>query len=273
MHELNKAYGAGLDGKISETNLNPDYGKGCLRRHILLESHSDNRVTAALEDDCHAFSMALTHDGEKITDIEATWNRHTTTTCPGAVDQIKSLIGCPLSDHLLSHRHHTEATHNCTHLFDVAGVMITHAKRYVDTNRPQKLLYAITVTDAVEGLNTLKLCENGQEIMKWEMKNLIIQSPAKYKNQHPLKGMTSWGVSNLEVRELEYAVMMQKALFVTVARLYNMNDLEGVRAIDSLHPAGVCYAVQPERVDDCLRVPTKKDFSDTPEEVLKFYTG
>ena len=276
MQDLNNAY-SGADNsanqKVYEEFRNPDYGKGCLRRHILVEAHDDMTVTAALEDDCHAFAIALKHDGEKITDINATWERHTTSTCPGALEQIKSLIGCPLSGNLLSHRRFTDPTQNCTHLFDASGVMITHAWRFTQSRKPIRTLYEITVTDAVEGKSTITLNENGSEKLRWDMEQMIIQSPPRYKGQHPLKGMTSWAVNHLEPQELEYAVMMQKAQFVTVARLYQMNELQGVLATESLHPPGVCYAVQPERVNDCRRVPTKKDFSDTPEEVLKFYTG
>ena len=47
--------------------LDPRYGSGCYRRVILLNSPVAGVVEAALEDDPHAFSIRIEHDGAAST--------------------------------------------------------------------------------------------------------------------------------------------------------------------------------------------------------------
>jgi len=66
------------------------------RRLIDLHCTDDATVTAWLEDDFHHFGVTVIHDGKAIVDIHAAAPRYPWTTCPGALHELRALIGKPL---------------------------------------------------------------------------------------------------------------------------------------------------------------------------------
>ncbi|MFM7785844.1 MAG: hypothetical protein ACKPE6_14570, partial [Gammaproteobacteria bacterium] len=95
--------------------LNPHYGTGCFRRAIRLWRIDAATVGAAVEDEPHAFALRLSHDGERVTGVEAEAVRFPLTTCPGATDALRSIIGAPLDPRMSVLKQHADPRANCTH--------------------------------------------------------------------------------------------------------------------------------------------------------------
>lgn len=64
-------------------------------RSVLL-SGSDREVCAEMADDAHHFRVRLTHDGERIVDLEGEAVRYPWTTCPGSAERLATLRDMPL---------------------------------------------------------------------------------------------------------------------------------------------------------------------------------
>ncbi len=112
----------------AEFPANPAYGTGCFRRKIHL-INQPGRVVAALEDDCHGFRVTLHHDGATVTEVEAETLRIPFDTCPGAIEPIKALSGIALGSEPKTITTQVSPFSNCTHLFDLSVLAISHASR------------------------------------------------------------------------------------------------------------------------------------------------
>lgn len=240
------------------------YGKGVFRRHISLTKPSHNSVLAALEDDCHAVQILLKHDNINVTEIEAKWHRYPLTSCTGAVDAIQSAVGCPLSTNILAPRDYFDSKQNCTHISDLTCIAIVHASRNED-NR----LYEVEVTDAQDGVSIAGLLCNGRLEMEWTIKNSTIVAPNSFAGRSPTEGLSSWARNTLDLRELEYCIILQMSAFVAVSRLFDLNSMAGQNAASSQRQ-GTCFATQPERFNTALRLASQKDFTNTVDTILKF---
>src|SRR5258708_28044983 len=91
----------------------------------------DSQVRAVIEDDYHHFRISLWHAQGKVAAIEARAFRFPWDICPQATGEIQSLKGTPLDANLVAvSRLHDARTH-CTHLFDLAGLMISATARSI----------------------------------------------------------------------------------------------------------------------------------------------
>ncbi|BFM16941.1 hypothetical protein R50073_31240 [Maricurvus nonylphenolicus] len=250
------------------------YGTGTFRRHIHIKATSSTCIKGYLEDEPHAFSVELQHDQSKITSIEATWVRHPTSTCPGAIDKLKELEGAPLSSNPLDIRAFSDSKSHCTHFFDLTALMITHA---YNTNRSTKssdigtvFFYTMAITDEANGLSTARLNLNGKELQYWSMKHGTIESPSHLKGQNPMMGMTSWAKDKLSVQEISEVLCLQKAIFVATGRRFKLNELQGANCKEVGQPIGQCYAMRDGREEESIRIGKRIDFTNTPEDMLQF---
>lgn len=106
------------------------YGSGLYRRRVQLIGTLNQGVTgnqriaggqvfAQMGDPYHGMRCTLTHDGHVVTDIRADLPRTPLSTCPGAAEPIKKLIGIALDLPLRDISRHGNPRGNCTHLFDL----------------------------------------------------------------------------------------------------------------------------------------------------------
>ncbi len=245
--------------------LNPDYGKGIYRRCILLCNH-EGTVTAELEDNNHAFRILLYHDGEVVTRISAEAIRFPNNTCGGAVGLLQDLVGARLSASPRAIIGYTKRRANCTHLYDLAVLAVSQAVRGETRRR-----YDIEIPDEVEGKTTSSVRRNGRPVLRWSLKNSIIQAPEPFRGLNAVKGTRGWLERHLEGDALEAALTLQQGHFVALTRPYDLNALSGHRIVDDKMMEGACYAYGPGIIEEgfCL-ANTVKDFTHRPEQMLQY---
>lgn len=244
-----------------------NYGKGCYRRVVLLDVPDTFTVTAALEDDPHAFFLRIAHDGERVTAVSAHAERHPLSTCSGAVGPITALVGARLTQASLELKRHADPRANCTHLFDLAGWAIAHAARGATGLRR----YEISIPDAVEGRMEAVLLRDGEEVLRWVIEHGGITAPERFSGQQVLGGFTRWASSALSGDELEHALMLARGYFVSLARIYDMAAAGSHPAADHPMPAGSCYSYSSGVVEQAWSLPaSRRDFTATPETMLRW---
>jgi hypothetical protein len=241
----------------------PDYGQGSYRREISLRSE-DGCVSGRLEDDFHAFGVSIRHDGRYVTEAEGDAGRFPWTTCSGAVDPLRRLIGMELSPRPGAVRDHTDSRAQCTHLLDLAGLAIALAARGGATRR-----YSLEVPDSVEGRSRPRLLRDGSEILVWELAAGRIAAPEPFVGQRAFGGgFTRWAERCLDPNLAEAAVVLQRACGIALGRMYDMDQTPGAWAFGAM--AGpACHSFGPEHVNQARRmVGSARDFSRTPERLL-----
>lgn len=255
------------DDGFASAPLNPSYGSGCYRRVVLLRAPDLRTVIAALEDDPHAFSVRLGHDGERVTSVTAHAERHPLSTCSGAVAPIEALVGAPLTRVSLELKRHADPRANCTHLFDLAGWAIAHAARGGTGERR----YEISIPDAVDGRTEARLFRDGEEVLCWAIEHGRITAPVVFAGQQILGGFTRWASAALAGEELEHALMLARGYFVALARIYDMVSAGSHPAKDHPMPPGSCYSYTPGVIEHAWSLPgSRRDFSAAPEQLLRW---
>jgi hypothetical protein len=245
----------------------PRYGSGCYRRVIVLRQCGPSRVEAAVEDDPHAFAVTVEHDGERVTSIEAVAHRYPLTTCSGATAPLQAVVGASLSESIVDLKRHADPRRNCTHLFDLAALAIAHVFR-ADRER----VYRIEIPDEIEGITEARLDRDHGRVLTWSLQDGVITAPARYAGQRVLGGFTSWAVANLSGEELEFALVLQRGYFVALSRVFDMARVSMGPASEDPMPSGACFSYSPGQAEHAWRVAgSRRDFTDTPEQMLHWY--
>jgi hypothetical protein len=242
-------------------------GPGVFRRSIALES-SGGEVRGELADDFHHFAVRVVHDGERATRVEGEDVRVPWTTCPGAVEPLRRMVGAPVSDRVLEVFKHTRPREQCTHLHDLACLALTHAARGEGRRR-----YDVAVPERVGGATEAVLRFDGEDLLRWGLQgNRVQRSTPDVFDGLPLAISPFLDFLLDELRDrpalVEAAWILQRAVFIGGGRRH---DFEGMReAKDFAAVVGAaCHTFAPERVGDARRVGgTVRDFSDAPEKVL-----
>ncbi len=243
---------------------NPDYGGGICRRRILLRSIGQ-RVIAELEDDNHAFRVTMDHDGRVITGIEAEFLRAPKSTCDGAANPLMVLVGAPLSDSPLAMCKETDPRANCTHVFDLLGLAVTHAKR-----GEKQRQYDAAVWDERDGEMRFELQRNGELVFAGVLKAGEFLSPDPFTGRNLRKGFTSWAREALDNELLEAAIVLQRTHYISITRRVRMDMLAGTRVADEPMPKGVCHSYNPGVIEESINTPDLRDYSESPEKMFAF---
>src|ERR1700754_3969540 len=98
---------------------NPDYGRGIYRRLLRFAADPAGMV-AQVDDTHHAYWLAIDHDGDRVTAIDAGFVRAPTTVCPGAAAGLAALIGLPVTATTARLLASFPAPANCKPLADLA---------------------------------------------------------------------------------------------------------------------------------------------------------
>ncbi|GAA5315341.1 MAG: hypothetical protein AseanaTS_05460 [Candidatus Pelagadaptatus aseana] len=250
--------------------LDPTYGSGCFRRHIRISAVVSGEVRGALEDDCHAFEVCLRHDGHQVTDVQARWLRYPTTTCPGSLEVVTSMVGCPLSDDLLVIKRYTSAATQCTHLHDMMCLLVVHA--YLSLSGDETVTeYQVAVSDPDPQTQQQRLIlkVNQDVVFDWLIRDWRLVTPQAFAGLPIMKGFMGWVTKRLP-EQLVHAFILQMGYFVSTSRRLNFPLMVGMQVQDAGHPINACYASLPERAVDSFKVDHKRNFKDCPEQLLRF---
>jgi hypothetical protein len=228
------------------------------RRRIELAGQQDGQggqVRAVLEDDFHHFRVALEHRGGVVAAVRGETPRHPFSACPGAAPELNRLAGMRLDSIANSVTLYTDATQQCTHMFDLAGLAIALAARGDRYRR-----YDIEVPRHVDGRSHARLWRDGALLLEWEVDGSTIVGPAPYAGVDMRKGMARWALGTLPAEEAEAALVLRRCALISLGRLKDI-DRE-----PHAHLTGRCYAQQPARAPQAIRiVGSTWDFSARPQ--------
>ena len=213
-------------------------------RTVLIEPR-DSMVLASVEDDYHHMRVALHHDGERVTRVEATMIRAPWSTCPGAQAALcDTFTGMALADIVATggKRMH------CTHLFDLTLWAAAHVADSHDTR------YATEVTDPVDGERRLRLMSDTAPAMEWIERDGKLAEPGELA-----------GKSLFEIREWIAGESHQVAEKAKILRwagiLAHGRQIPLARQSDASRMPPNCFTFQPERAAQADRVGEIRDFS------------
>lgn len=228
------------------------------RRRILIASHASGGrgvARAVLEDDFHHFRVEVGHEDGVVGQVGGTALRNPYTTCPGASGQLSSLKNMPLNSVANSVVRATDASVQCTHMLDLAGLAIAAAKRGI-----QRRHYEIEVPRRVGARTSGKLARDGIGVLHWEIDSTVISTPARYAGVNLHEGMARWALTTLDEDEAEAALVLRRCMMISRGREYDLDIVKTARA------SGNCYAQQPDRASEGLRViGSTLDFSRQPD--------
>jgi len=262
---------------LSALGLHPNmqYGTGCLHRKILLRKITDSSrpiekgqhvVIAELEDNCHVFRVRLYHNTQKICDASGEAIRYPNNTCPGSIDLLKKLIGLSLGDGPSAFPNNFNSREFCTHLFDLACLAYTHASRSEDT----RLYHAIINDEDDDGICDAKIFINEKIIFHWHLKQHEIQNEGLTQGLNMRSGFTRWAMNHLQGDELESAIVLAKANFVSMSRRVDTEKISGTQLINGIMPKDICYTYRSPIMETAYHLKNSiKDYSENPQDMLK----
>lgn len=251
-----------------EAIYDPRYGSGCYRRAIVLRRQTPGCMRAAVEDDPHAFSLTLEHDGERVSGISAEARRYPLTTCPEATEELRALIGAPLNDPLRTLAHWQDPRRHCTHLYDLAMLAMSHACRDGIECR-----YDITIPDLRDGGSVAMLERNGETVLTWTLQDGVIVAPEPYAGRKVFGGFTAWAREALDDIALEHAFVLQRGFFVALTRMYDEDAAPPGPASLFEMPPDSCYSYRTVNAVRAWRaVGNRHDFTEVDSvELLRWF--
>lgn len=211
-------------------------------------------VRAALEDDFHHFRVWVRHRAGLVSAIGGEALRHPYSLCPQACDQLQQLLGMKLDRVAHSVTRQTDASHQCTHLLDLAGLAIAAAAR--DTRQRR---YDIEVAQRIDDRTRAVLLRDHDELLSWAVNGTRLEGPPPYTGINLREGMARWALSTLTEEMAEAALLLRRCTLISMGRAYNLD--EQVHAMNT----GLCYSQQSDRAEQALRMKgSTLDFSDNP---------
>jgi hypothetical protein len=244
------------------------YGDGVFVRSLAIRRVSPGKISLAMEDPVHAFTIEFEHTDDVVKSVDVTWVRSPFSSCGGASNALTAMVGCKLEDNVFDVARYTEASHQCTHLHDMLCLAVTHAYE----RRPD-YRYDLVVPDSVRGTQVATLSRDGQVLLHFEVEDYRrVIEPEACRGLDVRKGFMSWVRANVPGAQQEHYVMMQRGLFVARSQQVDLESLVGQRALPFGPPVGVCFGSQPKRYGDAMRVSVPRRFNrETVGETLRFF--
>ncbi len=228
------------------------------RRRVVITAEAHGTalwVRAALEDDFHHFRVEVRCVDGVVTQATGEAPRHPYTLCKLATAELTQLVGMPLTGVPHAVTRYAEASEQCTHLLDLAGLCVAAAargtaQRQYDIEVPQR---------EPQGRTQPKLWRDGVLLLEWLIDDDLITGPAPYTGINLRAGLARWALTTLPEEEAEAALLLRRCTAIAVGRSRNLDLQVHARA------TGYCFAQQPLRAEQAIRVlRSTLDFSATP---------
>jgi hypothetical protein len=190
--------------------------------------------------------------------------RYPWTECPGAAIPLRALRGMELSARLSAAAEHTDSRANCTHLFDLAALAVTHAH----AGRARRQL-DLAVPDWVEGRSRPSLSRDGAPLLLWDVERLRIAAPAPFAGVSLRGGaFARWAEANLDPETAEAALALRRACFIAGGRMHDLDAAADASLYMSMAPRS-CHTFTPGIAERARRMRgTTLDFTKAPEALL-----
>lgn len=220
-------------------------------------SGSLGEARAVLEDDFHHFRVAVSYRDDLVTQVLGFALRNPYASCPAASTQLVALVNMPLNSVANAVIRATDASLQCTHMLDLAGLAIACAKRGIQTRQ-----YDIDVPRRTEGKTSGSLMRDAVTLLTWQIQDSQILSPPPYAGINLREGMARWALSTLSEDEAEAALVLRRCVVISRGRERDL-DLQV-----SAKLTGNCYAQQPAQAATSLRqIGSTWDFSTRPAQL------
>ncbi len=210
---------------------------------VTRETPHGSEARAAVEDDYHHFRVALTFASGLVTGAQGYSLRIPYTACSQAGDKLAALTGMKLDAVANSVMRATNATLQCTHMLDLAGLAIAAAARGIG-----KRVYDIEVPRRSGSTTTGRIDCDGVNVLAWKIDGAVITEPPEHAGVNLHEGLARWALSTLSQDRAEAALILRRCLMISRGR---ERDLD---VIAHAIPSGNCYSQQPERAPTALRV-------------------
>lgn len=240
---------------------------GVYRRLVDLKTWDETTVVGWLEDDFHHFGMTLVHDGARVTDLRVAEPRHPWSACPGATKPLQDLKGAPLFGRCSQIGEHVDMRLQCTHLFDLASLLIAHAFHRRDHHRYHAQVYRLDTVKPQAPHNWLRatLHRDELQILEWDVDGRIIQAPATAAGRSIDHGFREW-TEAMDEAQAEHAWVMRRAVFVSLGSMIVMDQ---PYIADDMPMGAVCHNYQPEqRMSSVYQLHSIRRFDAGPEGML-----
>ena len=235
---------------------------GIFRRQIDLRRRGERTVVGWLEDEFHHFGIALVHDGECVRDVRAAAPRYPWTTCPGAAAPLRALVGLPLMRSCAELGALVDMRVQCTHLFDLASLVIAHAHAGREHRR-----YHGTVEPLAAGgpgrLRATLYCDD-REVLRWDLDDDRIVAPPRYAGRTIYHGFRQW-TDTLDAEEAEHALVLRRVAFVSNGRKIR---IEHLRNAAELGQDAVCHSFRPGVREIAVPIPNSRRRYDAGERLM-----
>jgi hypothetical protein len=190
------------------------------------------------------------------------------TTCAGAYDRLQRLVGKSIQQSTKELVAQIDPSSQCTHWFDLALLTISYCRR---SEHEAERIYDVEVPDEADGAVNVKLWCNQQLLLDWQIADWVIQAPNNFAGNTLFKGFAAWANAIEDETVQEAAFILQKGYFVSRARRFDIAKLEDEPANKHTMMRGACFSYSEPQVDIAKRtIGTVRDFTDCPEQLLKF---
>jgi hypothetical protein len=235
------------------------------RRHELRALDAAT-VVAAVEDDMHHFELTLRHDGRVVTAVDGRAVRWPWAPCTDGARAVDALVGMPLDTSSSAVGAWTDATTQCTHQFDLAGLAVAHAARHAAGGAPTRSYLAV-VPDWEQPPYHAWILRDGVEVLRFTIDGRTVAAPEPFAGVALDRRFIQWCSEHLDDDTAEAALLLRRAAWMSPARHI---DLESYAMVgDTLVKPGVCFATQPQRLSIGFRNrDSLRDYGDRPDALL-----
>jgi hypothetical protein len=242
-------------------------GSGAFHRRHELRAIDDHTVVAGIEDDMHRFEVTLRHDGRAVTGIEGRPVRWPWVTCQDAPAALGTLVGMPLSTSASAAGRWADATANCTHQFDLAGLAVAHAARFVAGGSATRWYLAV-VPDWFAPPYDAWILRDGVEVLRFRVdQDGVLVAPAAFAGVDLNRRFIPWCNEHLDADTTEAAMLLRRAASMSPARHMDLESLDLIGE-SGIRP-GTCYASQPGLLEIGRRNRNSyRDFGTRPGDLL-----
>jgi hypothetical protein len=228
---------------------------GAFRRLIDLRRAGDGQAVGWLEDGFHHFGLTLSTREGRITDVRVEAIRAPWTSCPGAAEPLRRLIGQAVPARATQIGGLIDMRLQCTHLFDLAGLLLGHLASGREHRRyhalvDDRVLLARDGNRLKLGAGHARLWRDAAPCLHWQIEGSRIASPTPLKGISLNTGFRAW-TESLPEEEAEAATVLRRAIMVATGRAIDLDEAE--RASEAPIPVGACHSYQPGVSEHGLR--------------------
>ncbi|MCC4114872.1 DUF2889 domain-containing protein [Aromatoleum toluclasticum] len=241
--------------------------EGIYRRQVDLDAPDAQTVVGWLEDESHHFGITLVHDGAYVREVRMASPRYPWATCADAGRPLQAFVGQPLVARASQLGAVVDMRLQCTHLFDLASLMVAHAhagrrhRRYHGTVEP----LAAVVPGAPEGWQRATLYRDGAVVLHWDLHDDRIVGPAAHAGRALYHGFREW-TETLAAEDAEQALVLRRVAFVSNGRRITIEHLGSAA---ELGQGAVCHSFQPGQRERAIPIPnSRRRYDINPQDML-----